>query len=42
MLSIEALDTQLEDLPDYEKTQAFEDLLITLSNQLGQVYTPAK
>ena len=42
MLSIEALDTQLEDLPDYEKTQAFEDLLVTLSNQLGQVYTPAK
>ena len=42
LLSIEALDVQLEELPDYEKTQAFEDLLVTLSNQLGQVYTPAK
>ena len=45
LLSIETLETQLEDLPDYEKTAAFEDLLLLLTDKLQEepgIYTPAQ
>ena len=46
LLSIETLETQLEDLPDYEKTAAFEDLLLLLTDKLqeepGGWVTPAE